>query len=65
MGSAGNNAESQIHPLGQQQVGCGNEGLRIGRMIEHFLAAVVHVDAGTVNMSVKYLMILLIILLIH
>ena len=48
MGAAGNDAERQVHALGQQHVGYGDQRLRRGGVVEHLLAAVVHVDAGVV-----------------
>ena len=46
MGAAGNNAESKVHPLCQQQMGGGDQCLRICGMVEHLLAAVIHIDTG-------------------
>ena len=46
MGAAGHDPHGQVHPLGHQQVGGGNQRLRVGGVVKHFQLAIVHVDAG-------------------
>ena len=46
MGAAGDHPHSQVHPLGQKQMGRGDHGLFIGRVVEDLQSAVVHIDRG-------------------
>ena len=46
MAAAGDHPQGQIHPLGQQQLGGGNQRLGVAGVVEHFQFAIVHINAG-------------------